>query len=997
MSSRTSKPRASRKVAAARSLSSPLTWGDLLRHIASKGAVPQTEEWRPFFGTGLTPARIESAVQCANDGLLQDLTDIAQEQLCYDPHLASLLGKRIGRIGTAPWDFTPAQGTGVDKKYALAAAALMRSQFQAVPSLSQAFEDLAWAHWDGRGALENHLERIGYGWRIAEFGWVHPRRLALGKRREIRLVEGYGTFGFESDGIGIEDIWAKFTTLKPRLFNDYPEREGLLRRAIFWSFHKRFAARERAIIIELLRHGRQLLKEKDDNKRQYSETELEAHADRLDGMNTGSTGYIPSGLDYVNTDIDSEATSGHEKMIDSIDRQLSKLVLGGIGTTDEVKGGGLGAKTSETHQEEQQHIYDRDGVRIAERFQLCAVRPMMTLNKQRLGIASDDDVLALAPLLSLRTQKPEDREALLEQAKLFLDCGASVALDELRQRTGFRKPDKDEAILQLTDSPQIEGTVRYIEPRIRVIDPTGTEPGQDAPKAPPPVAPAPATPPAEDDAPTGQPDAAEGAEPEDLAASLDLADDDDWGIYNAPLLRVADELAELRGLVTAADDAATNFPAAGENLRPSLRNTRVPVFPVEEAEALRRDYPEVWKAGGSPLGNLQYRRLAAVARRKGVVRTDTEEESVRLREAWGNGHREAEDIAGVLAQVKWLVIGSLGIDRMRRVIGEAKSRAEMRRTEQVASPVLLARQPSSPNGSPEALIARWRKASAGTFSTWANALVASVSGTTAGEIRKRLRTAAKRLDVDALAENIERAMLHGLMLGATDAHDEMEREAVFEPTRFEGDGERLLLVANFAAKPFQEAIDAFLSKSILPKPLFERLDAKAKRRAFTIAGLARREMLQTAFDAVATSLREGRDLRTFRKDLYARFESAGWVGPSPAHVETIFRNAVMGAYSSGRERQMSQPHVLKARPYWQILGVDDARTRSTHERVHRKVLRADDPAWKKAAPPFGHQCRCRRVSRSEADLKRLGLTVSKGSDVLANLPDPGWDSSLSRL
>jgi SPP1 gp7 family putative phage head morphogenesis protein len=110
----------------------------------------------------------------------------------------------------------------------------------------------------------------------------------------------------------------------------------------------------------------------------------------------------------------------------------------------------------------------------------------------------------------------------------------------------------------------------------------------------------------------------------------------------------------------------------------------------------------------------------------------------------------------------------------------------------------------------------------------------------------------------------------------------------------------------------------------------------------------------------------------------------------------IFRNATMGAYASGRDKQMSQPAVLKARPYWQILGVDDARTRDPHRKAHGKVLRADDPFWKRCALPWGHACRCRKVSRSEADLKRLGLTVVDGSSI-SGLPDPGWSSSLSLL
>ncbi len=517
-------------------------------------------------------------------------------------------------------------------------------------------------------------------------------------------------------------------------------------------------------------------------------------------------------------------------------------------------------------------------MRIAERFQCCAVRPLMILNRQRLGIGNDDDALALTPLLTLRTQKPEDRLVELKRMREYLDIGAAVALDEARQIAGYRKPARDEAILQLIDSPQVEGSGRYIEPRIRVIDPSETEAGQDVDKAPPAIGEPGALVPSEDAAPdaTGGTEAAA-----EIVATpgLDLDDDDDWEIHQAPILGVQGDIDELRDDLALADSERTNFPKAGDDLRVSLRNSRHKLFPPSEAEALKAEWPEIWRKGGNILGNLQFRRLLPIAKRGGVVETDTEEEAVRLREAWAARHKADHELPGVVAQVKWLVVGEQGIDRMRRVLSDAKARIRERKAEGEPAPLLLARQPSTPNGSPEALIARGRKAARSTFDTWAASLTTTATGTTPAAIRRQLRAAAQRLDERAPAEHIERALLHGLMLGATDAHDEMEREVVFEPTRFEGDGEHLLLVANFATRPFQEAIDAFLSKTILPSSLFERLTGIAKRRAFTIAGLARTEMLQTAFDALATSIRDGRDLRAFRKDLAARFESAGWVGP----------------------------------------------------------------------------------------------------------------------
>lgn len=969
-------------------MSGLLTGADLLRHLASKGPVPQTEEWRPFFGKSLTPTRIEMALQSADSGFLQDLTDIGQEQLCYDPHLASVVGKRVSRLGAAPSDLTPAQGDRVDKKFAVKAADVVREQFAAIPSFSQAVEDLGWSHWDGRGALENHWERIPFGWRLAEFGWVHPRRLALGPRRELRLVEGYGEHSFEASGIPLEDLWGKFVTSKPRLFNDYPERDGLLRRCIFWSFHKRFAARERAIIIELLRHGRQLLKETEENKTQYSDSELAAHADRLDGMNTGSTAYLPKGLEYVNAEIDSKATEGHEAMIADVDRQLSKLVLGGVGTTDAAPAG-LNGKTGETHEAQQQFIFDRDGLRIAERFQLQAVRPIVVLNRHRIGVASIDDALALAPLFSLRTKPETDRHEALKRVRTYLDMGPAIALDEVRQIAGYRKPDRNEAVLQLVDSPQVEGSGRFIEPRVRVIDPSESEAGQDMNEAPPAIGEPGAL----------VPEATPSAEPEppvEAPAGLDLDDDDDWAIYQAPILGVQGDLDELRDDIALADDALTNFPKRGDNLRVSLRNSRFKLFPPSEAETLRKEWPDLWRKGGNVLGNLQFRRLLPIAKRQGVVETDTEEEAVRLREAWAARHFADHQIAGVIAQVKWLVVGEQGLERMRRVIADEKARIRRRSNDAAPEPMLLARQPSTPNGSPESIVRTYQRAGLPVLQRWAAAFERGVDGETATELKASLRRVAKGLDPAALAKPLESTLLHAAMLGAMDAEYEAEHDVALEPVTFDAHGEPLLLVAGFATKPFAEAIEAFLGKTILPKSLFERLQGSAKRKAFTIAGLALFEMLQTGFDALATAIREGRDLRSFRKDLHARFDSNGWTRLGAPHVETIFRNATMGAYASGRDKQMSQPHVLKARPYWQILGVDDARTRDPHGSAHGKVLRASDPFWKRSPPPFGHQCRCRKVSRSEADLKRLGLTVTSGADI-AGLPDPGWNASLSLL
>jgi len=124
------------------------------------------------------------------------------------------------------------------------------------------------------------------------------------------------------------------------------------------------------------------------------------------------------------------------------------------------------------------------------------------------------------------------------------------------------------------------------------------------------------------------------------------------------------------------DEDPTNFPKAGDDLKVSLRNSGYATFDPAFAERLRTEHPTVWGRGGNTLGNKQYRRLRPVALRGGVVETETEEEAVRLRESWSARHFKDHRIAGVVAQIKWLTVGSLGESGMKEVVEEEIARLD---------------------------------------------------------------------------------------------------------------------------------------------------------------------------------------------------------------------------------------------------------------------------------------------------------------------------------
>lgn len=308
-------------------------------------------------------------------------------------------------------------------------------------------------------------------------------------------------------------------------------------------------------------------------------------------------------------------------------------------------------------------------------------------------------------------------------------------------------------------------------------------------------------------------------------------------------------------------------------------------------------------------------------------------------------------------------------------------------------------QPSTVNGTPEVLVERGVREGARLVEGWLDEMLDAADGSDPGRIYKRLQRVGQAVDIEPFARALERRVLHGLMLGGLDADWEMENDAVIAPPQFTGTTFVLPAsagVADFVTMPFGEALKAFTSRRILTKRSFERLLGAAKKKAFTVAGLQRKSMVAVAHDELAKAIEAGDDLRSFSKALNARFEDAGWKKLNPSHLETVFRNGVMSGYSDGRRAQMTQPAVIAARPYWQVLGVDDDRTRKPHKAAHKKVLAASDPFWDRAPLPWGHNCRCRAVSRSAADLKRLGLPVTIGAQ-LRGLPDEGWDASGSLL
>jgi HK97 family phage major capsid protein/HK97 family phage prohead protease len=131
---------------------------------------------------------------------------------------------------------------------------------------------------------------------------------------------------------------------------------------------------------------------------------------------------------------------------------------------------------------------------------------------------------------------------------------------------------------------------------------------------------------------------------------------------------------------------ATDFPKKGDDLKISLRNSNYPQFDRDFAENIKEFNPDIWGAGGNIRGNEAFTLW-------GRARDGSETEGVlswiKEREAWaarhfGDGEQFADgdlepnlsNVGGVVAQIKWGVIGNLGEQGMKDVILELTKKLE---------------------------------------------------------------------------------------------------------------------------------------------------------------------------------------------------------------------------------------------------------------------------------------------------------------------------------
>ena len=131
---------------------------------------------------------------------------------------------------------------------------------------------------------------------------------------------------------------------------------------------------------------------------------------------------------------------------------------------------------------------------------------------------------------------------------------------------------------------------------------------------------------------------------------------------------------------------ATDFPTKGDDKKISLRNSNYPQFDFDFASNIKQYNKNVWGLGGNIRGNEAYQ-FWKKARNEEMTQGTID--WIKEREAWAARHFEdgsqfksgklepnKSNVGGVIAQMKWGVIGTLGEQRMKDVVLELVKKLE---------------------------------------------------------------------------------------------------------------------------------------------------------------------------------------------------------------------------------------------------------------------------------------------------------------------------------
>ena len=214
-------------------------------------------------------------------------------------------------------------------------------------------------------------------------------------------------------------------------------------------------------------------------------------------------------------------------------------------------------------------------------------------------------------------------------------------------------------------------------------------------------------------------------------------------------------------------------------------------------------------------------------------------------------------------------------------------------------------------------------------------------------------------------------------------------------------------------QPPPEAVAAFEGRGLLITGSWQSLWHQEHAQAFTVANLARLDLLQEIHSALDQAIKDGVPYKAFEKGLVPKLQAAGWWNQAvaegkpltPSRLRLIYDVNLRVSYAASQWARIQR--LKKRMPYLRYSTMKDRRVRNQHRLWEGITLLVDHTWWQTHYPPNGWRCRCDVAQLSLSDLDAAGGSVTpdealpKGERTFVNkmtgevtkVPagiDPGW-------
>jgi len=377
------------------------------------------DRYSTYPSRGLTPERLGAIFREADEGDLGRQAELFAEFEEKDGHLASVLQTRKLAVIGLPRKMLPYGDDPAD----LEAAELVDELLEGL-DLDDVLLDLLDAVAQGYSIAEIVWE-LGARWRPVAVEHVAPGRFAWDLGLPRLLTDAEPSKGQQLAG-------NKFVVHVHKARSGVPYRGGCMRPAAWLYLFKNYALKDWVQFVEIFGHPLRLGKYDPAASKEDRDALLAA----VQSIGTDAAGVIAN---TTSIDFPSGTGSGtgsvdlYDKLLDYLDRGLSKIVLGQTLTTDTSGSTGTYAAGS-VHNQVRRDLLEADARALARTVQRDLIRPLVGFN---LGWERTDRL----PRLEFDVSEPEDLKALADTyAVLVKDVGLPIAAGHVRDRFGVPAP-----------------------------------------------------------------------------------------------------------------------------------------------------------------------------------------------------------------------------------------------------------------------------------------------------------------------------------------------------------------------------------------------------------------------------------------------------------------------------------------------------------------------------------------------------------------------------